>query len=180
MTDVKSSYETLSFVYGQSENPFFAVDPGLTIWTWLVFFTLLWVLYKFAWKPILKNLDAREEKIKNSILDAERVAKELEDTLEKKKSIIHEANLEARKLIDNSKASAEKVRAELEAKAREEANLILANANKKIESETQKALAELKSYSVKLGLEIASKIIQDNLNDEKNHRLAKKYLEEIN
>ncbi len=179
MISSENSYHSLSYAYGESGNPFFAVDPGLTIWTWLVFFAVLLVLYKFAWRPILQNLDEREKKIKKSIDEADKISKELDETLTKKKEIIQQANLEAKKIIDNSKENAEKLRAELEKKARDEANAIIDKAQKKIVAETQKALSDLRQESVNLSLEIASKVMQENLNNDKNTELAKKYLQEV-
>ncbi len=187
MSSIEKNYQSLEyadfaladFALAEGGNPFFAVDPGLAIWTWLVFFTLLFVLYKFAWKPILSGLDSREAKIKKSISDAEQTTKELEEAIAKKKSVLNEANLEAKKIIDNSREQAEKIRLELEKEAKKNAEEIVATAKKKIEQETQKTMEEIKVHAVEIGFQVANKIIKSNLNSEKDNELSRKYLEEI-
>ena len=64
---------------GGGGNALLSLDPGVLIWTWVTFFILLFILYKFAWKPILGGLAAREKKIRESLENAEKIKQELEN-----------------------------------------------------------------------------------------------------
>ena len=77
----------------------FSLNPGMIIWTWIVFGTLALLLYKFAWKPILNGLTAREKKIKESLENAERIKQELESISRKQAEILSQAQAEGAPLV---------------------------------------------------------------------------------
>ncbi len=161
------------------DNPLIQVDPGLFIWTILTFLVLLGLLGKFAWKPLLAALDSRHELIKNSLDDADKAKQELERLQQDSKAIISEARVEAQSIVAKSRSEAEKLKGELRQKAKEEADSIVRNAEKQIQVETEKAIAEIRSEVVDLSLLVASRLVKKNLSREDNQSLIEESLEQI-
>ena len=161
------------------DNPLIQVDPGLFIWTILTFLVLLGLLAKFAWKPLLEALEKRHEMIKNSLDDAEKAKQELERLQGESKQIISEARVEAQSIVARSRSEAEKLKGELRQKAKEEAESIVRNAERRIQLETDKALSEIRSEVVDLSLLVASKLIKKNLSKEDNQSLIEESLKQI-
>src|SRR3954469_5945311 len=85
----------------------FEVNFGLFFWTWLVFGALLWVLWKFAWPPLLKATVEREKKIEAQLAEAERKNKEAQALLEEHKRLLEESRTKAHALITEAKTFAE-------------------------------------------------------------------------
>ena len=161
------------------DNPLIQVDPGLFIWTILTFLVLLGLLAKFAWKPLLEALEKRHEMIKNSLDDAEKAKQELERLQGESKQIISEARVEAQSIVARSRSEAEKLKGELRQKAKEEAESIVRNAERRIQLETDKALSEIRSGVVDRSLLVASKLIKKNLSKEDNQSLIEESLKQI-
>src|SRR5512146_2251505 len=116
--------------------------PGLSIWTALTFLLLLVVLSKFAWGPIVKMLDERERTIREAIEQAKRERAEAERMLTDQKASRAAAHREAAALAQASRQEVEVLRADLTAKARKEADELVASARKQIQEEKSKALDE--------------------------------------
>ena len=91
------------------DNPLVQLDPGLFVWTIITFLILLGVLTKFAWKPLLKALEIRENEISQSLKDAEKAKKELERLSEESEEIIAKARSEAQGILSEGKKAAEKL-----------------------------------------------------------------------
>ena len=100
------------------DNPLVQLDPGLFIWTILTFLVLLTALAKFAWRPLLHSLAAREETIRTALADADRARQELERLNQESEAIIRQARVEAESIVGASRADAERLRGELREKAR--------------------------------------------------------------
>lgn len=160
-------------------NPLVQLDPGLFIWTIITFLVLFALLTKFAWKPLLKMLEGREEMIRQSLADADQAKVELEKLNQESEAIISQARAEAQSILTGGKAAAEKLKEEGLAKAKEQANAIVQNATKQIKVERDKAIAEIKSEVVDLSLSIAEKLIRKNLNKEDNQRLIEESLKKV-
>jgi F-type H+-transporting ATPase subunit b len=161
------------------DNPLVQPDPGLFIWTILVFLALLFALAKFAWRPLLTALESRQNAIKKSLDDAAQAKVELERLHEQSAQIIREARVEAESIIGKSRADAERLRAELKEKARAEADTVVKNAERQIQLETTRALQQIRTEAVDLSVMIASKIIQRNLSKEDNERLIEEALKQV-
>ena len=91
-------------------NPLVQLDPGLFVWTILTFLLLLFVLAKFAWKPLLKMLNDREELIRSSLEDAEKAKEKLEKLNAEGEAIINQARSEAQSILSEGKAAAAKLK----------------------------------------------------------------------
>ena len=160
-------------------NPLVTVDPGLFIWTIVTFLVLLTLLAKFAWRPLLQSLAAREETIRKSLADADKARQELERLNQESEAIIRQARVDAEGIVAASRADAERLRSELRDKARSEADGILKNAERQIQLETARALEQIRREAGDLSVAIASKIIQRNITKEDNERLIEDALKQI-
>ncbi len=161
-------------------NPLVQLDPGLFIWSITTFMVLFFVLAKFAWKPLLKMLQDREDMIRTSLDDAEKAKVELERLNEKSEAIMAKARSEAQTILADGKAAAEKVKEDTVAKAKEQANKIREDAEKQILVEKDKAIADIKQEVVNISLSVAEKLIHKNLSDADNKALIEESLKKVN
>ena len=161
------------------DNPLVQPDPGLFIWTILTFLVLLFLLAKFAWGPLLKALEERQETIRKSLDDADQATQELERLHQKSAQIIAEARGEAQSIVAKSRAAAETVRADLKRKAKEEADALVRGAQRQIQLETARAIQQIRHEAVDLSLAVASKLIKKNLTQEDNDALIQDSLSQI-
>ena len=160
-------------------NPLVQLDPGLFVWTILTFLLLVFVLAKFAWKPLLKMLQDREDMVRSSLEDAEKAKSELERLNEESEAIMAKARSEAQSILADGKAAAEKVKDDIIAKSKEQANKISEDAGNQIQVEKDKAISEIKKEVVNLTLSVAEKLIQKNLSDADNKSLIEESLKKV-
>ncbi|MFP6572040.1 MAG: F0F1 ATP synthase subunit B [Vicinamibacterales bacterium] len=161
------------------DNPLVQVEPGLFIWTILVFVVLLTLLKKFAWGPLLVALEERQEGIRKSLDDAEQARKELEQVQRNAEAILSKARAEADSILSETRVDAEKVRDDLRQQAQNEAQLIVQNAERQIQLETDRAVSQIREETVELSLSIASKLIRRNLTKEDNQILIDEALKQV-
>lgn len=159
------------------DNPLIQLDPGLFVWTILTFLILFGLLAKFAWKPLLKALSDREEKIRTSISKAEEAQTKLESLTSEGEIIIAKARSEAQSIIADGKTTADKLRSNMESKAKEKALSIIDQAEKQISAEKEKAIIEIRGEVATLSIEIAEKLIRKNLSKEDNMELINETLD---
>lgn len=157
----------------------FALEPGLMFWTWVVFLVLLFALRKYAWPPIVRLTEERERKIAEQLAEAERLNHEAEAALEEHRKLLAGAREEAHGLINEAKALAEKERQNLIARAHEEQERILERARREIEQERDRAVTELRREAVELSLAAASRLIEQQLDQEGDRRLVERYLSSV-
>ena len=163
------------------ENPAERLNPitfrgvnfrgDLAIWTAVVFLVVLWVLWRFAWRPIAAGLDKRERKIAEDIAgaeDANRKAKELLDQHQKKLDSVAD---EVRAILEEGRRDAEKLGRVLIEKAKNDAGLEQQRALQRIESATDNALKGLADRSAELAVELAGRIVSEKLNPRDHVRL---------
>jgi F-type H+-transporting ATPase subunit b len=160
-------------------NPLLRLDPGMAIWTWIVFFIFLFILGKFAWKPILKSLDEREKKIKKSLDDAEKARIALEEASQKQQEIINQGEKEAMGIVQKARDSSQQVAVQIQNKAKQEAEEIIEKAKKDITQQKEQAVNELRREAAGLAISAASKLIETNLDDDKNRKLVDAYIKEL-
>jgi F-type H+-transporting ATPase subunit b len=161
------------------DNPLVQPDPGLAIWTIITFLVLLYFLAKFAWKPMLRYLEARQETIKKSLDDAQKAKEELERLNRESTQIIRSAHAEAESIVSKSRSEAEKIREEIKQKARSDAEAILREAQRQIETETGRALRQIRSEIAEMSVTIASKLIQRNFSTQENSELIEETLKQM-
>jgi F-type H+-transporting ATPase subunit b len=161
------------------DNPLVQVDPGLFIWTIVTFLVLLGLLAKFAWRPLLEALETRQNAIRKSLDDAQQAKQDLERLHVESANILNRARVEADAIITQSRSDGDRLREEIRAKARAEADHIVKNAERQIQLETSRALEQIRREAVDLSVMIASKIIQRNLTKEDNERLIDEALKQV-
>jgi F-type H+-transporting ATPase subunit b len=159
--------------------PFLRFDPGVWIWTMLVFVTLLLILRKMAWKPIIASIEERDKTIRDSLDQASRIQEESKRITEEQNKILAAARSEANSLMQSSRQAAEELRRKLEQSAQEEKARILASANAEIESSKRAAMAELRKTTADLSIRIAEKLIQASLDDAKQRTLVDQLINEV-
>ncbi len=152
-------------------NPLVQPDPGLFIWTIVTFLVLLALLTKFAWKPLLTALQARQERIAQSLDEAQRAREEMERLRRESAEIIRQAHVEAGSIVSSIRADAERLREETKQKARAEAAAILAAAERQIQAEALRARDAVRREAVELSVAIASKLLRRNISVEDNRVL---------
>lgn len=157
----------------------FNINYGLSAWTILVFLALVLVLTKYAWKPILSALEAREQGIQGALDEAAARNAEAADLLEQHRQQLADARRQANEILAEGKAAGERVRKEIEEKARVEGQAIVERARQEIERERDAAVAQLRRESVDLALAAASKLLSENLTQAKDRQLVEQFLDEM-
>ena len=161
------------------DNPLVQVDPGLFIWTIVTFLVLLGLLAKFAWGPLLKALEERQEMIRKSLDDADQATQDLKRLHQESAQIIAAARADAQSIVAKSRVAAETVREDLKQKAKEEADALVRGAQRQIRLETARAVQQIRHEVVDLSLAVASKLIKKNLTQEDNDALIQDSLTQI-
>ena len=162
-----------------ASNSFTDVKPGLIIWTWITFIIVLFILRRFAWGPLLSAVEGREKNITNAIESAKRERAEAEKLLGEQKTAIASARQEAADAVRKTQADMEKFREELMSKARKEADSLKADAQRAINDERVKAIAELKGEAAKLSIAIAEKLLNERLDDAKHQAMAQQFVQDL-
>jgi len=160
-------------------NPLIQPDPGLFIWTIVTFLVLLALLAKFAWRPLLQALESRQERIRNSLEDAERARQELERLQQESAKIMQQARIEAESIVTQTRADAERLREELKQKAKDEADNILRNAQQQIQLQTRQAIQQIRHEVADIAVLLTSKLLERNIAKEDNKRLIDDTLKQI-
>ena len=154
-------------------------DAGLIIWTVVTFLVLLFILKRFAWKPILAIIEAREKSIREALEESKQARQAADQALAKNRELLAQARGEAARIISEGQKEAERIRAELVEKARSDTAAVLEQGRRQIEFETKQAVTALRGTVVDIALEAAGKLIRSSLDDDKSRRLVEEYLEEL-
>jgi len=154
-------------------------DPGLFIWTILTFLVLVWLLGRFAWKPLLGALERREQMIASAVDDARRTKEELERVQQDSERLLVEARREAEGIVSRSRGDADRLRTELAEKAKADAETITRNAEKQIQHETARAVQQIRQEAVELSVAIASKLLRRNVSREDNEGLIQETVKQL-
>ena len=157
----------------------FSINVGLMIWTVVIFTSLLIVLWRFAWGPILAAVEAREKGIQDALDEAKSRQEEAEKLLAEHKAQLSDARRQAQEILTEGREAAGRLGKELEGKAREESEAILTRARAEIEREKEAALDILRRESVDLALAAASKLLHVKLDDEQDRKLVMEYVDAI-
>jgi F-type H+-transporting ATPase subunit b len=160
----------------QFETHFFS---SLLFWEVVSFAVLLWVLWRYAFPPILENLDARERKIRESLEQAERNREAAEVKMREYEAKLNAATREAESLLAEAKGRAQKLMEENEQRLTADADRIKADAAQEIDRERRKAVQDIRAQTTDLALAVAEKVIERSLTDADHRRLADEALAAI-
>ncbi|MDP4221050.1 MAG: F0F1 ATP synthase subunit B [Bacteroidota bacterium] len=155
------------------------INPGLSIWTLIIFGLLLVLLSKIAWKPILASLKRREEAIADSLSKAEQARADAEKLIaetERQRRLNEE---QLHKQLREGKEYAERMRAELAASAQAEAKKMLEQAKSQIERDTQTAITQLRNEAADLAIAAAGKLLDESMTDDKHRKVVEKFISEL-
>ncbi|MCC7520381.1 MAG: F0F1 ATP synthase subunit B [Flavobacteriaceae bacterium] len=136
---------------------------GLFFWQLILFVGLIFVLKKFAWKPILNAVNEREEGIKNALAEAENARKEMQNLTADNERILKEARNEREELLKDARSIREGMIETAKGEAQNEAEKMINKAKESIESEKLAAIADLKKQVAELSIGIAEKLMKDQL-----------------
>jgi len=154
-------------------------ELGLIFWTALSFLILLFVLKKFAWKPILGAVTDREQGILDALASAEKAKLEMQNLTADNERILKEARAEREGLLKEAREIKMKLIADAKDEAQEQASKMIEQAQTAIQSEKKAAMAELKNHVAGLAVDIAEKVVREELsNSDKQLKLVEDMLGE--
>ncbi len=157
----------------------FDINLGLSVWTTLVFLSLLGILWKFAWGPMLAAVQAREDGIQSTLDQAANERGEAAKLLAEHREQMADARRQGQQMIAEGKEAGERVRQDIEEKARAEGDAMVERARESIEREKDAALEELRKESVDLALAAAAKLVQESLDEKKDRELVMGFIDEL-
>jgi F-type H+-transporting ATPase subunit b len=156
-----------------------SVNGGLAFWTTLTFILLLFLLTKFAWKPILNALKQREDAIKDSLEQAEKAKDEAKKILAENQNSLAKAEEESKKIIEQSRVYAENLKEQMIKESKEQAKKLIEEATAEIDRKKNAAFDELKNQIAEISVKAAEKILRENLDADKNKKIVDKYISDI-
>jgi len=144
-------------------------EPGLIVWSILIFLIFWFIIGKMAFKPISNALKEREKNIQDSLDQAKLAREEMKKLKSENDKILQQAREERSKILAEAKEMHAKILNEAKDKAKLEANKIIEKAKKDIENEKDAAFADLKNKVGEMALVIAEKVIEKDLSTDKSH-----------
>jgi len=168
--------ETTEKAWGEFSVEGVTFETQMMVLTWLTFAVVAILLLKFCWKPLMANLDQREDDIRTAADNSEKTRQALEQIEETRSQVISEADEKAKDIVSAARKAAGEVGNVIEQKAREEAQILLENANREIGAARDKAIAGLRLESADLAISLAGKILEENLDTAKNRELVDKMI----
>jgi F-type H+-transporting ATPase subunit b len=154
--------------------------PGLIIWQLFVFVLLVVLLGKLAWKPILSSLKEREESIQQALDSAEKAKVEMAALKSDNEKLLREAREERDKILRDAREAANRLHDQAQTDAKKNADKIIEDAKAIIQTEKNAALRDVKAQVAMFSLEIAEKLIKNNLKDDKAQKeLANTFIKDL-
>ncbi len=154
---------------------------GLIFWMLIGFGILFFILAKFAWPVITKGIDSRNKKIQDQLDEADRIHAELENINAKHDAMLAEAKAERDAILNEARVVTEKMKEEAALKAEQQSQAIIEDARKAINYEKMKAITDVKNEIANLSIEIAEKVIGEELSDKsKQEQLIEKWVQDCN
>lgn len=156
-----------------------SLEPGMLIWTFITFATLLWILKKIAWKPLLSALEGREHRIASDLDKAEEARKEAERLLAEHRVLLENSERDARKLIDEAKATAETLKQGIVDSAHEQSRQMIAQARTEIQREKDTAITQLREEVADLAVRAAGKILGEELDAGRHKKMVDDFISNL-
>lgn len=155
-------------------------ELGLFIWTLLAFLIVLFILKKFAWKPILTALNEREKGIADSIAAADRVKSEMAQMQNENEKLMQQAREERSAMLKEAKETRDKIVNEAKEQAKVEANKVITDAQAQIQQQKMAAMTDMKNQIGIMAVEVAEKILRQQLSsNEAQNNFAKQLVDDI-
>lgn len=160
-------------------NGILSFSTGFAIWVLISMIVFLFIMGKWAVPPIMKALDEREGRIKDSLESADRALAKAEQVSKDNEKALKEAEIKAQKIRKEALEDAELLRSEKIEKAKKDAEKILTAARTTIEQEKKKALIELRNEVADLAIKSATIILNSELDEKKNKKLVDSFLKDL-
>ncbi len=157
----------------------FDINPGLILWTILTFVVVLLILRKSAWKILLNALNAREEKIRASLEQAERAQQEAARLLEENRKQLALADEQSQRILREGRDAGERLKTEIVEKASGSARQMIEQAREEISREKEKALLQLRAEVADLAIGAAGKILDANLDSARHRKLIDDAIKDV-
>ena len=138
-------------------------DFGLLFWTSVIFLLFFLLMWKFAFGPIGDALEKRESDIRDALDEAKKARNEMEQMNSENERLMAEARTERAAMLKEAKETRDRLVNEAKQEAKQEANKIVTNAKREIEAEKQAAMVELKNQVGNMAIDIAEKVLRNNL-----------------
>jgi F-type H+-transporting ATPase subunit b len=164
---------------GESDGGLISMHAGTILWTIFIFVILLIVLGKFAWKPIIKALKQREERIRESLEKADKVAADSEKAMAEQKAELEKQRREMTEAMQRTREEAEKSAQELLSKAKQEAADTAEQARRRVEEERKRAVEQIRAEAVDIALQAASHLLERTLDSDDHRKIVDQYLAEL-
>jgi len=142
-------------------------SAGLIFWQLLGFLALLFILVKFAWKPMLASLAEREASIDGALKSAEQARNEMANLKAENEKLLQEARLERDVILKKAQEASAKMIEEAKSEAAKQGAQLIESAKAVIETEKKAALTEVKNQVAMLTLEVTEKLLRKKLSDDK-------------
>ena len=153
---------------------------GTIFWAVLIFSLFFLLLKRFAWKPILSAVNARDEMIKGSLASAEKAREEMKVLQADNEAILRKAREERDKILRDARHAHDRMVAEAKEKSQAEADAMVKRAKELIDREKITAITEVKREVARLAIEVASRVVSETLkSDAEQKKLIERYLNEI-
>ena len=153
---------------------------GLFFWQTIIFILLIFLLKKFAWKPILDAVNEREEGIKNALLSAEKAREEMASLQSDNEQTLKKARSERDLLLKEAREIKQQLIDEAKNEAKNEAKKIISQAQETIQNEKNAAIVDLKNQVASLSIDIAEKVLKEKLSDDQSQmNLVKDLVKEV-
>ena len=154
---------------------------GLFIWALIIFLILVMLLKKFAWKPIIAALKAREEGIQSSIDEAKKVRSEMANLKAENENLLAQARAEREALLKEARTMGEEIVAKSHRDAEAEYKRMVEKALEDIRSEKMRALVDVKNQVANLSIEVAEKILRQELTNTKTQEdVVNRFVNDMN
>ncbi len=160
-------------------NPLLRVDPGLAIWTLIVFLLLLFVLWKWGWGMMIGKLDARDRAIRGAIEEARTEREQAEKLLADQRALLDQTRRETAAMLQAAQQEAGVERQRIVEQAREEYDRIVERGREQIEQEKRAAVAEVRRVVADLAVGVAGRLIDKNLDTPAQRELAERFVSEL-
>lgn len=154
-------------------------EPNEIIYGGSAFLILFGVLAKVAYPAIKKGMDARTERIRDSIDEADKLKAEAAATLAQHQASVADSKNEANRIVEEARQAAEAVRADIIARAEAEANELKAKAREDVEAGKARAISELQGQVGDLTIALAEKVVERSLDDATNRQLIDNYINNL-
>ena len=155
------------------------IDGGIFIAQLVNFFVVLLVLWKFAYKPLIKMLDQRSERIEKSMRDADHVEKRVAALEDERKEVVAEARAEAAKVMELARTDAEVLKIDLIEKAKREVERVVANGKGQLKSDQEAMMREARKEMIEIAVSAAKKILSESVDEKKSASLAEEVVRKL-